>query len=209
MKKINLLLVLSFYCFVAYAQVVSKADFPVVEKVMSGNMQFNTIVSRFKQIKHLPMLGEDVISKGDFYYHKPEQLTMRYTDPAGDLMMINGDRFVMVAAGKKRETSGKTNQKMQGMKAILSACLQGNILQIGAEKVTLEETADQYIFTAIIDRKANKSNFEKVVASYDKKNLSLSVLTTIERDGSYTSYELIEKKFNTSIEGSIFTATKW
>lgn len=209
MKRIHLLL-LTLVCSLAVnAQIVSQTDFPVVQKIVSGNSGYNTIVSKFKQTQHLAMMGEDMTSEGDFYYQKPEQLTMRYTDPAGDLMMINGDRFVMVAAGKKRETSGKSNQKMQGMKAILSACLQGNILQMGAEKVTLEETGKHYVFTAIIDKKSNKSNFEKVVASYDKQDFSLSVLQTIERDGSYTIYELSNKKFNTPITPDTFTATKW
>ncbi len=209
MKRIHLL-VLTLICTLAVnAQIVSQTDFPVVQKIASGNSEYKTIVSKFKQTQHLAMMGEDMTSEGDFYYQKPEELTMRYTDPAGDLMMISGDRFVMVAAGKKRETSGKTNQKMQGMKAILSACLQGNVLQMGAEKVTLEETGKHYVLTAIIDKKSNKSNFDKVVASYDKKDLSLSVLQTIERDGSYTIYELSNKKFNTPIAPDTFTATKW
>lgn len=209
MKKINLFLALTLCTICVSAQVVSKADFPTVEKVMAANVKYNTIVSKFKQTKHIPIMDEDMLSGGNFYYTKPEKLTMRYTDPAGDLMMINDDWFTMVSAGKKRETSGKTNQKMQGMKAILSACLQGNILQMGAEKVTLEETSKHYVFTAIIDRKANKSNFEKVVASYDKNDLSLTLLQTIERDGSYTIYELTDKKFNTAVDANVFTATKW
>lgn len=208
MKKIGILTCLMISCLLVNAQVVREKDSPVIEKIMQGNRTYTTIVSDFKQTQHLPIIEEDITTGGTFYYKKPEQLAMHYNDPAGDMMLLDGDKFIMVAAGKKREISAKSNPKMQGMKAILSACLQGNALQIGAEKITCEETANQYVVTAELSQGANESNFFKVVAGYDKKDLSLSVLKTIESDGSYTMYELSKKEFNKSIDDTHFKYSK-
>lgn len=208
MKKISLLAFLLLSNLMMYGQVISQADFPTVEKIMAENIKYTTITSQFKQTAHFPILGENVVTEGLFYYNKPEQLAMRYTDPAGDMMLINEDRFTMVASGKKRETTAKANEKMQGMKNILSACLQGNVLQMGAEKVSCEETSKYYVITAAISKKNNKSNFAKVVVSYDKKDFSLAILQTIESDGSYTQYELSGKAFNKPIEEAVFKVTK-
>ncbi|MDL2221409.1 outer membrane lipoprotein carrier protein LolA [Parabacteroides sp. OttesenSCG-928-N08] len=208
MKKSSLIIAFCLCIVALNAQTMSEKDFPIVQKIMTENLKYQTIVSQFKQVKHIPMFGDDVVSSGDFYYRKPEELALKFTDPAGDLMLLNGDKFVMVASGKRRETTATSNQLMGGMKLILSACLQGNAVQMGAKKIVVEETATQYILTADLDQATNKSGFKQVVASYDKADYSLSVLKTIEKDGSFTTYELKGKKINQPIDDSLFNTKK-
>lgn len=204
MKKVAILTFLFFCCVFVKAQVVSSADSPTIEKIRQGNTKYTTITSDFKQTQHLSILGEEIVTDGKFYYKKPEQLAMQYNDPAGDMMLLDGDNFIMVSGGKRRTISAGSNPKMQGMKTILSACMQGNALQMGAESITCKETAKYYIITAVINTDSSGSDFDKVEASYDKKDLSLSVLKTIESDGSYTMYELSKKEFNNQIDETIF-----
>jgi hypothetical protein len=114
----------------------------------------------------------------------------------------------MVNAGKRKETSAKANAQMREMKTILSACLQGDVLQIGADKISLEETSEFYVVTAELPRKSNRSNISKAVMHYEKTTLSLSVLRTEEKDGSYTEYKLTGKEFDKYIDENIFQSSK-
>lgn len=202
-KSILFLFVLSG-CMQANAQTISDADLKIIEKIKQENTKYTSITSTFKQTKHISFLGEKVLSSGKFYYRKPDQLAMTYDQPAGDLMLINGDKFVMVSSGKRSETTSKANARMRGMKAILSSCLQGDIKGAGTEKIMCSESPQYYLVSAEIDKKANKSNISQIVLSFDKKDYTLSILQTIEPDGSYTIYELNQKELNKSVPDEVF-----
>ncbi|MDR2008888.1 MAG: outer membrane lipoprotein carrier protein LolA [Bacteroidales bacterium] len=204
MKKIFVIITALFAVYVMNAQEINDSDRKIIDKIKAENAKYNTISSDFKQVKHLSFLGEDILSSGKFYYKKTDLLAMEYKDPSGDLMLINGDKFVMVSGGKRSETTSKASAKMRGMKAILSSCLQGDLYNMGAEKITCTEEPYFYVVTAKINTKSNKSNISKVVLFYDKKDFSLCTLKTIEPDESYIVYELINKKLNASIDNSVF-----
>lgn len=186
-----------------YAQKISDDDKVVVEKIQQANTKYTGIVSRFKQTKHISVLGEDALSEGNFYYTKPNKLSMQYDQPAGDLMLLNGEQFVMVNAGKRMVTSAKANGKMRSMKNVLSNCLAGDVMQLNADAITCEETKKYIVVTAEF-AKGVKNIYKKVVLSFEKSDSSISILRTEEKDGSYTVYELTGKEFNTSIDDIIF-----
>ncbi len=202
MKKISFLLVLLFTCLIAKAQVISDADRQIVQKIIDGNTKYTSFVADFKQIQYMDFLDEGMVSVGKCYYKKPDRMAMKFTDPEDNMMLVDGDKFVLVADGQKREVSAKTNPKMQGMKLVLTSGMQGNALGMGAKKITCEETSKYYVITATLDTENNL--FESVVASYDKKDFSLASLKTVESENNYTIYELSKKEFNKTIDNSIF-----
>ena len=209
-KNYFLLAIFSFASLLSSKEITITPDNAneIVEKIKAANSKYTSITAKFKQTRHISILGENVVSTGMFYYQKPDKLAMRYDNPSGDLMLIHGDQFVMVNAGKRQEASSKSNAKMRGMKTILSACLEGDLNQMEAKKITNKETSQYHIVTVEIDAKVNKSNINKVVLSFDKTNLSLSILRTEEPDGSYTIYELSNKQFDKTIDNSVFISSK-
>lgn len=208
MKRFSFLTVMLFVCALTQAQTIKDVDLSVLNKISQANLKYTSITSDFEQVKHMAILGEDIRSNGKLYYSKPEKMALWYADPANDLMLINGDRCVMVAAGKKREVSAKGNAKMRGMKNILTSCMQGAMLQMGASEVRYTEDDKYHVVTAEVDRKINKSNIRKVIAHYSKSDFTLSILRTEEADGSYTVYELKNKKMNQPIDEKHFAPKK-
>jgi outer membrane lipoprotein-sorting protein len=206
MKKFFLLGVLLAATMQLDAQQVSDGDRAALEKIKTGNEQYNAITSAFKHTRHVQMLGEDVVSSGKLYYCKPDRLAMQYDQPKGDLMLLNGDRFVMVTDGKRREVAAKNNARMKTMKTILTHCMMGDMLPVNAAKITCSETKNEYVVTASFTDK--KSVFSKVIVRYDKKTFAVSLLRTEERDGNYNVYELTDKQFNASIDEQIFNTSK-
>jgi outer membrane lipoprotein carrier protein len=177
----------------------------IVEKIKRANLECTSISSDFIQIKHLSFMNEDVSSSGKFFYSKPDRLLMKYEQPAGDLMLINKDQLVMIAAGKYSKASAKSSSKARAMKNILSSCLQGNVSLIDGVTLSCEETADSYVITAKLKKKT-KSGINKIVLNYDKSDLILAVLRMEESDGSYTAYKLVNKILNQSVDDGVFKA---
>lgn len=202
MKKIHFLVALLLFCGFINAQVISDADRQIVQKIIDGNTKYTSFVGDFKQIQHMDFLDEEMVSVGKCYYKKPAQMAMKFTDPENNMMLVDGDKFVLVADGQKREVSAKTNPKMQGLKLVLTSGMQGNALGMGAKKITCKETPKYYVITATLDTENNL--FETVTASYDKKDFSLVSLKTSESDDNYTIYELSKKEFNKPIDETIF-----
>lgn len=207
MKKVSLFILTLLGCIAVNAQSISEADAATLKKIKQANEKHTSITSSFKQTKHMPILGEKISSNGLFYYNKPEQLMMTYEDPKGDLMLISNDKMTLVSSGKRREASTKSNAKMRGMKNILASLIQGDIMQIEADKISSKETPKHIVVTADIS-KSNKSKINKVVASYDKTDLTIAVIRTEDPDGTYTEYELVGKQLNQPIDQKVFTAPK-
>jgi outer membrane lipoprotein carrier protein len=199
MKKI-------FVCiFLCSCIAVNAQDSSVIEKIKLENLKCTSITSDFIQIKHLSFMDEDVHSNGKFFYSKPGRLLMKYEQPAGDLMLINKEQLVMVAAGKYSKASTKSSSRARTMKNILSSCLQGDVSLIDGVTLSCEETSDSYVVTAKLKKKT-RSGIIKVVLNYDKSDMTLSVLRMEESDGSYTAYKLVNKTVNQPVDDNVFKA---
>ncbi|MDR1130729.1 MAG: outer membrane lipoprotein carrier protein LolA [Prevotellaceae bacterium] len=205
MKKI-LICILLCTCIAVNAQ--DEPAVSIIEKIKQANAEYTSITSDFTQTKHLSFMNEDVVSNGKFFYSKPNRLLMKYEQPAGDLMLINNDQLVMIAAGKYTKASTRTSAKARTMRNILSSCLQGDASMIDDVKISGEETADSYVITAELTKKGRNKNISKVVLHYDKSDLTLSVMRMEERDGSYTVYKLMNKALNQPVDAGVFKAPK-
>ncbi|MDR0363916.1 MAG: outer membrane lipoprotein carrier protein LolA [Bacteroidales bacterium] len=206
MKKIAILFLFCIGCVVTGAQTINEKDKAIVEKIKQNNLKYQTITSDLKQSRYVTILDEELYSEGTFFYKKPDQLAIEYKE--GDAMIVNGEKFAMLIGGKLNETTAQANSKMGGLKAILTAFLEGDLMQPEATKITCFEDAHYYIFTVEIDENLIRGEIAQVVANYDKKNFSLSLLKIIETDDSYTIYELINKRFNNAIPEEKFNMTK-
>ncbi len=188
----------------AQAQAISEADAAILDQIQAANATCTSIAAHFTQDKFMPIFEESIRSEGIYHYSKPDKLSMAYTDPAGDLMLINGDDFVMIAAGRRQVTTAK-NAKMRDMRTILSACMEGDMRRMPATEITCKETASQYVVTASLSAgKDNKSNITRVVAHYDKADGSIATLYTEEADGTSNTYTLTGKRLNETIDETIF-----
>ncbi|MDR0559025.1 MAG: outer membrane lipoprotein carrier protein LolA [Prevotellaceae bacterium] len=190
------------------AQVVSDSDGVILDKIKLANEKCVSITSDFKQSKHIAHMSNDVVSQGSFFYEKPDKLAMHYTSPAGDIMLMNGEHCLMSNSGKVTSASLKSNAKIRRIKAILSASLSGNVREMSAKKITCVENAKYIVVTVEINENSKKGVINKVTVSYDIADYSPSNLKTEEPDGSYTVYELIDKKLNQDIDPNLFNTKK-
>ena len=204
MKRLSFIALALLGCLCVRAQEISGQDAAILDQIKAANAAYTTITARFTQDKFMPIFEESIRSEGNYHYSKPDKLSMAYTDPAGDLMLINGDNFTMIAAGRKQVTTAK-NAKMCDMRTILASCMEGDVRRMPATGITCETTASQYVVTATLPTgKENKSGIVRVVASYDKADGSIATLYTEEADGTSNTYTLTDKRLNEEIDETTF-----
>ena len=177
----------------------------IIEKISNENKGITSITAGFGQVRHIAFMEGVVKSNGSFYYAKPDKLVLKYAEPKEDLMLLNGEEFVMIANGRYSKRSVKQNSNISQIQNILSSCLQGNLKNLNTSELKQFENTTQYVVTAMLN-KTSENTIEQVIVSYDKKDMVLSSLQTIEFDGSYTLYTLEGKKLNVTIDESVFIA---
>ena len=202
--KLLFVAVLLFGCLPATGQILNDVDSLIIEKIREVNAQYTALTSNFKQIKHLPYLKEKVVSAGKFFYTKPDRLAMKYLEPAGDMMLINGDKFFMSAAGKISKTTAKANAKMRKLKSILSACLQGDVKQMEYAAITCTEHPEYYSVAVELEGKGKGGTVKKVTVDYDRNDFTPLNLKIEEADGTYSLYELSAKEVNQPLAEDVF-----
>jgi outer membrane lipoprotein-sorting protein len=89
--------------------------------------QVNSISAKFVQEKHLPILARPLVSRGVFYFRKPDSLRWEYRQPVRNILLMNKGtlrRFRMSGEGLKEE-AGASLQAMQFVMAEITHWFQG------------------------------------------------------------------------------------
>ena len=198
MKKnifITLLLFISSQLLVGQ----SKANIEEINSKLEQHTQsLQSIESDFEQVKHIDIFNEDVISKGTFLYHKDMKICLDYKTPSPYRMVIANNRLMTDMGGKRSVVTLKSNTMMNEMKAMISACMTGNLSAISSDfDLTYKENAEHYIIT-VKPRKSGVSNYIQRIEIYlAKKDMAVTRLTFYENEQDYTLYKFTNRRFNT------------
>lgn len=206
MKKIKLSIsIISLILSIKSFAVVPSAEF--ITKLKQENEKIISMTCPFSQEKKMEILENPIFSNGQFYYEKSDKVCMNYIDPKGDLMLINGELFVMIANGKSMEKNAQNKNKFGALKNLLFACFQGDLNALGDSNLDFEED-DNYFIINVEMKKKSRILPEKLYLKYDKKDFSISYMILHESNGNSTSYELKNKKINMKLDSSVFNYNK-
>ena len=97
MKKILVCLAFMLAAvFAANAQNSPECE-AAMKKIAQANEKFNTVTCKFTKTVNMVMMEKELASEGNLTYVRPSQLKMEYTNPAGDLLEINGDALTLIS----------------------------------------------------------------------------------------------------------------
>ncbi len=177
-------------------------------KIAKANEKVSSFTSTFTQTKKMSFMDAPAVSEGTCsYVREGNKLCMKYTKPAGELMLINGQSITISRGGKARTMSAKNN-KANALANMLLSCTKGEFASLGASDLTYNETKAAFVYTMKVDIEVGKSNISKLELAYSKQDMTMVSLSMIEPDGSYTLYELSGKQLNAKIDDSVFVAPK-
>lgn len=183
-----------------------------IDPVVGFNKQFaeqskliNTIKCDFTQVKQSAALVSDVIMKGKFYYDNSGLICLDYSDPQGNQIIMNGDRFAIQNAGKRNVVTSASNPMLKQLMTMLQGCMSGDLdLFNKGWKALYAKQGREYIVELTPLDKRTRKYIAQIVLNFDNKDMSLNRMSMIEVSGGCSVYEFRNKQFNMKIDHKIF-----
>lgn len=168
------------------------------ERLKKEAASLSSIESDFTQEKFLDVFNEKIVSKGRFYYKQENMIRMDYTSPVDYQIVINGRKLKIVSEGKTNVVDLGSNQMMNEMKGMLSACMIGDLSSMtSAYKLGYYESPVLYVVKIRPVSKSVQAYISEIVISIDKKDMSVQTLRLSENAKDYTEYHFTNRKYNT------------
>ena len=175
------------------------------ERLKSASDRTQTIACDFEQVKYMSVLANTNKSKGKFFYKKAQKICLEYTNPQGNLIVMNGVKFKIQTNGKATVVKMNSNPMMRQMGDMLTACMTGNLNLFGNQSVS-EYFENQSHYTVVITptNRRVKSYLKQIVLRFDKGDMTLSSMRMNENDTDYTLYEFSDKRLNANVDDDKF-----
>lgn len=170
-----------------------------------------TLIADVKQTRHNAALTKDAVTRGHFYYKKPNSQSMVFKETK-EMLLAVGNTYCMVKNGKKRTTKANGNgynpfEVLQDVfRNLLSADEKAKLTDMANVKLKKQGNACTITITPVAtDAKAKRRMmFTSCVATVDLKTGELRSLRINERGGNYTQYDFSGYVFNAEVSSSVF-----
>jgi outer membrane lipoprotein-sorting protein len=197
------------YCLVALIPVFSTAQEsykPMAEveafknKLTAMSKSTGSIVSDFVQEKNLSVLTSKIISKGQFFFKKDNNIRWEYNEPYKYLIVISNGKLFTKDDKNQKQYDIQSNKMFQEMNKFITGCIQGDILKNDKDyKIEYYESGKAYFVKLIPYAEKMKQMLNEVQIYFDKNDLTVSRIKMIESGEDYTRIDFINKKLNTEI----------
>ncbi len=208
MKRIfTLLFSLLLTCLAVSAQ---QAD---LRKTVASHFKgLNTFSASIKLTRHNVALTNDVVTKGHYYWKRPNSQSMVFTD-SKEMLLAVGNSYTMVKGGKQRtiKAKGMGNNPFEILSDIYThlQSADGNGSLTTQANVSVTKQGASYLLTVTpktTDAKARRRlMFTSLVITVDAKTGNMSRLLIHERGGNYSQYDFSGYALNANINSKMFT----
>lgn len=172
MKRINLIIIMMLLSFGAFAQKID-AD--------------------FSQIREMKVSGKTTSMEGHITFDGVDQLSMVYSNPAGDYFHIEGNIVKMNLLKKKAELDAEKVPMVRLQRSTLLNCLSGNWEQAAADNNAETTVSEENGFRNILIKakgKVPKGGYSSVELTYRISDGHLTKMVLEEIIGVKNTYEI-------------------
>ncbi|MCR5017701.1 MAG: outer membrane lipoprotein carrier protein LolA [Bacteroidales bacterium] len=155
-----------------------------------------TVEGSFVQTKTIKASGRSIVSKGNLSYTAPDQVSMIFTDPEGDYMIIDGPFLRSDLNGTAMDVDTSRNAQMRNLKNTLLNCIAGDV-----EKVAADNDAD------LVSKPKNGGRVVTLTAKKAAARGYSRIVLEYRQDGMLT-YMLLEEFGGISTEMKISNIRK-
>ena len=145
----------------------------------------------FTQTRTIQASGKAIHSEGVISFKAPDQLTMTYTDPAGEYLVISGPMLRSNSQGQQISINTDKNPRFQTLRNTLLNCINGAYEQAAkdndAELTVSEKNGKKTV--SMKARKAAPRGYSKIVLEYIK---GLPVRMVLEEFGGISTEYLFK-----------------
>ncbi len=180
----------------------------ISEKISSYSKKINTLKSDFVQEKHLSILEQPIVSKGDFLYKKQNKILWRYNQPVNYTIIINNNKFYIKDQSKLSTYDIKSNPVFKQINNMIVSSINGDIVNNKNFKINFYENKTQYL--AVLE--PVDDNVKKMIKSiemyFNKTDLFVEKLKMVENKTDFTLIKFKNKQQNINIPDADFIIKK-
>ena len=171
--------------------------------VAHANSTFS-IEANFVQEKHLWMLEEVLISKGEFLFRKENNVKWQYTSPIKYTIIIHKGLFTIVNNEKVKEFNIDSNPLFSEINKMIVTAIRGDFIDNPDFKSEFFE--DQYNYMArLVPTNINvNSILENIEIYFNKQNMQVIKVVFHEPGDDFTSITFLNKKLNLELSDDRF-----
>jgi len=138
-----------------------------------------TFDGQFTQTKTIKASGRTIVSKGNFTYTAPDQLSMLYTSPDGDYLIIDGPFMRSDINGTAADVDTSKNSQMRNLRNTLLNCIAGDVETVARENdadlVSKPKSGGGKVVTITARRQAARG-YSRIVLEYRADGVLTSMI---------------------------------
>jgi outer membrane lipoprotein-sorting protein len=199
--------VLCFWSGVAHSQTpataTSEADF--AERLRTVSAATGSIECDFTLTRTMSVMAGDVVSEGRFGYLRGAGISLDFTRPAGDAIVMGRERFRIVSGGKTSTVRLDSNPALRQLQRMLTACMTGDVATLGSgSQMSLVDRGAEFVVTLTPTDRRTQGVLKNMTLTFEKKKMSLTTLRMEESGGDVSVYRFFNKRFNGAIDATRF-----
>lgn len=175
------------------------------DKIVLASNETNSLSSSFTQEKHLTMMKEVLVSRGNFQFKKENKVRWTYTHPIDYAIIINENQFVILNEGKASTFDISSNKMFSEINQMIVMAIKGNFLDGKDFRASYFESKSFYKIALAPVNEQIAGILSRIEIFYNKKDMSVEKVKFIEPGDDFTQINFTDRKLNTSIPDETFT----
>jgi outer membrane lipoprotein-sorting protein len=158
----------------------------------------------FTQEKYISVMTDKAISKGKFYYKKPDQMRWETVEPQSHVIVLSNGKMMIREKGKVKTYDAASNKMFKGLNDMMLTTASGNMLQNKEYRYRLFENEHYFLIQLFPTAGATKKFVRVIEIQVEKSDYTVSQIKMIEPSEDYTSISFTNKKINASVTDDKF-----
>ncbi|HEX2166835.1 MAG TPA: outer membrane lipoprotein carrier protein LolA [Longimicrobiales bacterium] len=155
-----------------------------------------------------PLLRQETTSRGTLYQQRPDRIALRFTDPAGDVFLSDGEHFYVYQPSiDARQATQTPASPGAGGGVDLQAQFVGNPTERFRYTLEGQENVNGRPADVMTLVPRNRAEYRSLKVWFDRRDSLARRFEITEHNGSIRRFDLSDLKVNTSIAPTVFRFT--
>lgn len=176
------------------------------EKIKISSASTNSLSSNFIQEKHLTMMKEVLVSKGNFLFKKENNVRWQYTHPIDYTIFIFNNQFTILNDGKISSFDMASNKMFSEINRLIVTAINGDFIENQQFSATYFENKQFYKVSLKPIQQEVANMLTAIEIYFDKNSMSVNHVRFIEPGDDFTLITFTDRKMNIEIADKNFVA---
>lgn len=188
-----------------FKEATEQESIKIEKAIKKSATETNSIISNFQQEKHLAFFEEAIISKGNFFFKKPNKLRWEYTTPINYLILVDGEKMYIKDDVKTSSYNLTDNIAFKMVNDMLIGMISGNVLNNEHFNAKFFLSPESYKIELHPNDVQMKDYINVIELYFELKSQSVNKVIIREQGTDYTSFHFLNEEKNRPISDEKFT----